>query len=52
MPNYTKEGEEYCPHCGNPTASMGILGNLVHYRCRYCGAEFATERVEGVEYDL
>ena len=52
MRHHLNEGEEPCPHCLSATAPMGILGNLVHYRCRYCGTEFATEKVEGVEYDL
>ena len=34
-----------CPGCGNEQAiiecRIGILGNLEHCRCRYCGAGFS-----------
>jgi predicted RNA-binding Zn-ribbon protein involved in translation (DUF1610 family) len=30
-----------CPMCGNnqdkATATLGQLGNMIHYRCRHCG---------------
>jgi hypothetical protein len=34
----------FCPRCGNPNdAPMGVLGNLLWFRCRYCGCDFSVE---------
>lgn len=39
-----------CPNCGHEQDEaecfIGMLGNLRHYRCRYCGSTF-TERLDG-----
>ena len=31
-----------CPQCNNENREiLGVLGNLVHTRCRYCGWEYS-----------
>ena len=30
-----------CPECDGPAEPLGALGNLMHYRCRDCGAQFS-----------
>lgn len=32
--------EHYCPICDGDGLVLGILGNLKHFRCRECGADF------------
>ncbi len=36
-----------CPGCradqDSGAAALGALGNLIHYRCIYCGADFSHE---------
>ncbi len=27
-----------CPQCGGPNEVLGILGSLIHFRCRNCGS--------------
>jgi len=34
------DSETTCPACGGEGILLGALGNLVHYRCRNCGAQF------------
>lgn len=31
----------YCLYCGDITYSMGVLGNIEHFRCRSCGLEYS-----------
>lgn len=31
-----------CPACNGDGSSLGVLGNLIHYRCRDCGAQYST----------
>ena len=31
---------ENCPVCDGPSAKLGTLGNLEHYRCQDCGIGF------------
>lgn len=37
-----------CPACGSindrADAELGTLGRLVHFRCRYCAAQWSEER--------
>jgi len=33
-----------CPHCNGQARTLGSLGNLTHYRCQDCGAEFNRQR--------
>jgi len=33
--------------CGGILVFLGVLGNLAHYRCRDCGAEFSSQADEG-----
>jgi hypothetical protein len=33
-----------CQMCGGPLGFMGALGQLEHYRCRNCGAEFSVRK--------
>ena len=30
-----------CPACGGAGALLGCLGDLIHYRCRNCGADYS-----------
>ena len=30
-----------CPACHGPSFPLGVLGNLSHYRCRNCGADYS-----------
>lgn len=32
-----------CAVCGGEVGVLGVLGNLVHTRCRACGAQFSSE---------
>jgi hypothetical protein len=32
-----------CPQCAGPGVPLGQLGNLMHYRCRDCGAGFSHQ---------
>ena len=32
-----------CPACGGEGVLLGSLGNLAHYRCRNCGAQFSEK---------
>ena len=32
-----------CPGCQAENAPMGVLGNRVHYQCRYCGLMYSHE---------
>lgn len=33
---------EHCPACDSDrTESLGVLGNLEHFHCRQCGAQFS-----------
>ena len=45
--NLVCEEEVECPLCLTPQpkaeAELGGLGNLIHYRCRYCGGQWHTE---------
>lgn len=34
------ERERTCTWCGTANVPMGVLGCLVWYRCRSCGAEY------------
>jgi rubredoxin len=34
--------EVECPSCHGPGAYMGVLGDMIHYRCRGCGTTFST----------
>jgi hypothetical protein len=41
-----------CPICDGPLYLIGVLGNLVHFRCRDCGmdcSEPASEHQELIE---
>lgn len=40
-------GATPCPSCDGDAFVLGTLGRLVHYSCRYCGAQF-SER-DGLE---
>lgn len=31
-----------CPECDGPGVETGVLGNLMHFRCRNCGTEYAV----------
>jgi DNA-directed RNA polymerase subunit RPC12/RpoP len=33
-----------CGICKGPLVLLGKLGNLKHYRCRNCGAQFSKGR--------
>lgn len=37
-----------CPVCEGPLMFLGQLGNLVHARCRNCGADFSWEAARSV----
>lgn len=39
-----------CSFCGGLLYLLGILGNLVHVRCRDCGGQFHTLKKEGEDY--
>ncbi len=43
----TLEATINCPGCradqDSGAAALGALGNLIHYRCIYCGADFSHE---------
>ncbi len=47
----TLEATVTCPGCradqDSGAAALGALGNLIHYRCIYCGADFSHE-VQGL----
>lgn len=32
-----------CPTCGGELIPLGQLGDLLHYRCRACGADSSTK---------
>jgi len=32
-----------CPYCGGEPFVLGILGRLLHLRCRFCGLNFSRE---------
>ena len=38
-----------CPACHGPSFPLGVLGNLAHYRCRNCGADYSHACGEGEE---
>lgn len=31
-----------CPHCNGEPTLLGRLGQLLWFRCRYCGTDFST----------
>ena len=33
-----------CPRCERAAFLLGVLGELVYYRCRYCGFDFSVDR--------
>ncbi len=33
----------WCPFCNGQGEPLGTLGDLEHYRCRNCGAQFYRE---------
>ena len=37
-PNY-----DYCPFCDGDIVLLGVLGHVVHFRCRDCGLDFSRE---------
>lgn len=47
---------EQCPTCrtSQPVSdcALGVLGSLVHFRCRYCGDQWASHIDSLPEYDL
>lgn len=38
-----------CPICGGDLIVLSELGNVTHYRCRHCGADFSQESVKDKE---
>lgn len=52
--NYDVEVEEpvSCPQCGGDGGELGTLGNLTHYSCRQCGAEWSAEALSDYERGL
>lgn len=32
-----------CKMCGGPCGILGRLGNLIHYVCRNCGAQYSRK---------
>jgi tRNA(Ile2) C34 agmatinyltransferase TiaS len=38
-----------CKLCGGPTTLLGVLGALLHYRCRSCGAMFSKRSKKKAE---
>ena len=36
------EDEVFCPVCSGPAILLGVLGGLMWWRCRNCGAQFST----------
>ena len=32
-----------CPLCDSPASLLGMLGQLAHFICRNCGAQFSKE---------
>lgn len=35
----TSADPDHCARCGGALQILGALGNLMHFRCRNCGAE-------------
>lgn len=52
----TYQHEVTCPACENTqeadVAFIGAFGNLLHYRCRYCGIQFSENVNEKRSEDL
>ena len=36
-------GAPECPACGGEGVSLGMLGQLEHYRCRACGMNYSQK---------
>jgi len=48
----TVETLENCPVCDGPSAKLGTLGNLAHYRCQDCGIGFNVKELREEAIDL
>lgn len=42
----------HCPECGGELIPLGVLGRLLHSRCRRCGIQTSTEIEIGPERGL
>lgn len=38
-----------CPNCGGSGASMGMIGRVMHYRCRNCGSNYSINMAGQVQ---
>lgn len=54
MPDYEYEDDEEnygCPYCDGPAMVLGTLGNLLWMRCRDCGLEYNTDKLEEDQHE-
>jgi len=45
-----EDDDDPCSACGGPLVPLGVLGDLVHLRCRDCGLQ-SSQKVELDEDD-
>ena len=43
--------EKACPICDRENPPMGVLGNLIWYRCQDCGAEYHKSKIVPCGYE-
>jgi len=42
----------YCDYCSGEVGILGVLGNMCHFLCRNCGAQYGRILTEDEELEM